>query len=157
MTFQRSPGHIFLLSGAPFHPLETIRWICGTWFLTFPCTTIGKYRCTSSEICIQSFWWGNMSTILTCWVSREMVGGCPNTDQILWIEIPIYRYLHPCPSTKGRHPSCTWHGFPDIGGIFYSRWDGLLKHDHYWPESTLFLFWVTTTSFWWWMYIYWWG
>ena len=38
-----------LLSGAPFHPLETIGWIGGTWYLTFPYTTIGKYCCTSSK------------------------------------------------------------------------------------------------------------
>ena len=36
-------GHIFLLSGALFHPSKTIGWICGTWFLTFPLTTLGKH------------------------------------------------------------------------------------------------------------------
>ena len=37
-----------------FHPSETTGWIGGTWFLTSPLTTIGKYRCTSSKNCMQS-------------------------------------------------------------------------------------------------------
>ena len=53
-NFRRSTCHIFLLSGAPFHPSETIGWIGGTWFLTFPLTTLRKYHCTSSENCMQS-------------------------------------------------------------------------------------------------------
>ena len=36
-----------------------------------------------------------MSTILTCWDSRELVGVFPNTDPMLGIDIPIHRYLHP--------------------------------------------------------------
>ena len=52
ITSRRSAGHIYLLSGALFHPSETTGWIDGTWFLTFPLTTIGKYRFTSSENCM---------------------------------------------------------------------------------------------------------
>ena len=37
-----------------FHPLDTIGWIDGTWFLTFPRTTTRNYCCTSSESCMQS-------------------------------------------------------------------------------------------------------
>ena len=39
-----------------------------------------------------------MSTILTCWASRELVGECPNTDPMLGIEMPIHKYLHPVPN-----------------------------------------------------------
>ena len=74
MTFQRGPGHIFRLSGASDHPLKTIGWTDGTWCSTFPHTTIGKYHFTSSWRCMHSLWWGNMSTILTCWGSRALVG-----------------------------------------------------------------------------------
>ena len=63
------------------------------WYMFFydSHTTTGKYHCNSFTKFMQSLCWEKMSTILTCWGSRALVGGCHKIVPILriWMQIDI--------------------------------------------------------------------